>query len=121
MQTSVLDWLDIISERYAGKTVFSDENKKITFSEFNNYTKSIGTYLAKLVSGNAPVVVMSGRHVMTPAAFLGVVRAGCFYASMDATMPLSRLNSVLGVIKSDFMLVDKEHLETAKKLDFSGK
>ena len=121
MQTSVLEWLDNTAERYAGKTVFADENRKITFSEFNNYTKSIGTYIARLVSGNAPVVVMSGRHVLTPAAFLGVVRAGCFYAPMDATMPLSRLNSILGVIKSDFMLVDKEHLETAKKLDFSGK
>ena len=121
MRTSVLDWLDNTAERYAGKTVFADENRKITFSEFNNYTKSIGTYLARLVSGNAPVVVMSGRHVLTPSAFLGVVRAGCFYAPMDATMPLSRLNSILGVIKSDFMLVDKEHLETAKKLDFSGK
>lgn len=121
MRTSVLDWLDNTAERYAGKTVFADENRKITFSEFNNYTKSIGTYLARLVSGNAPVVVMSGRHVLTPAAFLGVVRAGCFYAPMDATMPLSRLNSILGVIKSDFMLVDKEYLETAKKLDFSGK
>ena len=121
MKTSVLDWLDNTAERYAGKTVFTDENRKITFSEFNNYTKSIGTYIARLVSGNLPVVVMSGRHVLTPAAFLGVVRAGCFYAPMDATMPLSRLNSILGVIKSDFMLVDKEHLETAKKLDFSGK
>ena len=121
MQTSVLGWLDNTAERYAGKTVFADEDRKITFSEFNNYTKSIGTYIARLVSGNAPVVVMSGRHVLTPASFLGVVRAGCFYAPMDATMPLSRLNSILGVIKSDFMLVDKEHLETAKKLDFSGK
>ena len=121
MQTSVLDWLDNTAGKYAGKTVFTDENRKITFSEFNNYTKSIGTYLARLVSGNAPVVVMSGRHVLTPSAFLGVVRAGCFYAPMDATMPLSRLNSILNVIKSDFMLVDKEHLETAKKLDFSGK
>lgn len=121
MQTSVLDWFDNTAERYAGKMVFADENRKITFSEFNNYTKSIGTYIARLVSGNLPVVVMSGRHVLTPAAFLGVVRAGCFYAPMDATMPLSRLNSILGVIKSDFMLVDKEHLETAKKLDFSGK
>lgn len=121
MQTSVLDWLDNTAERYAGKTVLADENRKITFSEFNNYTKSIGTYIARLVSDNSPVVVMSGRHVLTPATFLGVVRAGCFYAPMDATMPLSRLNSILGVIKSDFMLVDKEHLETAKKLDFSGK
>lgn len=121
MKTSVLDWLDNTAEKYAGKTVFADEDRKITFSEFNNYTKSIGTYIARLVSGNAPVVVMSGRHVLTPVTFLGVVRAGCFYAPMDATMPLSRLNSILGVIKSDFMLVDKEHLETAKKLDFSGK
>ena len=121
MQTSVLDWLDNTAERYAGKTVFADEDRKITFSEFNNYTKSIGTYIARLVSRNLPVVVMSGRHVLTPASFLGVVRAGCFYAPMDATMPLSRLNSILGVIKSDFMLVDKEHIETAKKLDFSGK
>lgn len=121
MKTSVLDWLDNTAERYAGKTVFADEDRKITFSEFNNYTKSIGTYIARLVSRNLPVVVMSGRHVLTPASFLGVVRAGCFYAPMDATMPLSRLNSILGVIKSDFMLVDKEHIETAKKLDFSGK
>lgn len=121
MKTSVLDWLDNTAEKYAGKTVFADENRKITFSEFNNYTKSIGTYLARLVSGNAPVVVMSGRHVLTPATFLGVVRAGCFYAPMDATMPLSRLNSILGVIKSDFMLVDKEHLETAKNLTLAEK
>lgn len=121
MQTSVLDWLEKTSEKYSAKTIFSDENGNITFSQFNDYTKSIGTYLAGIVPGNVPIVVMSGRHKLTPACFLGVVRAGCFYAPMDAAMPVSRLNSILGVIKSDFMLVDKEHLETAKKLDFCGK
>ena len=68
-----------------------------------------------------PVVVMSGRHVLTPAVFLGVVRAGCFYAPMDATMPAARLNQILGVIRAELMLVDKEFLEIAQKLDFSGR
>lgn len=63
---------------------------------------------------------MSGRHVITPAVFLGVVRAGCFYAPMDATMPVSRLNQILKVIQAKFMLVDKDFLEIANKLDFDG-
>ncbi len=64
---------------------------------------------------------MSGRHVFTPACFLGAVRAGCFYAPMDGDMPVTRLNQILSVIKSDIMLVDKAHLEIAQSLNFDGK
>jgi amino acid adenylation domain-containing protein len=120
MNTSVLNWLDNTVKAYENKTVFTDSERSITFAEFDRYTKSVGTFLADKVSTNSPVIVMSGRHALTPACFLGVVRAGCFYAPMDATMPVSRLNQIIGVIKSDYMLVDKEHLEIAQKLDFDG-
>lgn len=121
MDTSVLNWLDATAIKYADKTVFTDHEKSITFSEFDKYTKSVGTYLASVVKPNSPVIVMSGRHVLTPACFLGIVRAGCFYAPMDATMPKARLNQIIGVIKADYMLVDREHQEIAKSLDYSGK
>ena len=65
-------------------------------------------------------MVMSGRHIFTPACFLGVVRAGCFYAPMDGDMPVTRLNQILGVIKADYMLVDKAHLDIAQGLEFRG-
>jgi len=120
MNQSVLNWLDHTASAYAEKTLFTDSCSSITFRRFDQVTRAIGTCLAGKAAPGSPIVVMSGRHILTPAAFLGVVRAGCFYAPMDATMPVSRLNQILGVIKADFMLVDKDFLEIARELDFHG-
>lgn len=120
MVLSVLGWLDRIAEDFSDKIAFTDSNNSITFSEFNLISKSIGTYISGVADVGMPVVVMSGRHIYTPAAFIGVVRAGCFYAPMDATMPKSRLNQILKVIEAPFMLVDREHISTAQELDFDG-
>lgn len=120
MNLSVIKWFDKTADRLPNKIAFSDSENSITFSELNRISKSIGTYLSDKVNSTEPVVVMSGRHILTPASFLGVVRAGCFYAPMDATMPVSRLNQILKVINSNIMLVDKEHLAIAKNLEFNG-
>lgn len=120
MENSVLCWLDSTAQKYAKKTIFFDSDSNLTFEEFNTYTKAVGTFLAGKIAQQSPVIVMSGRHALTPACFLGVVRSGGFYAPMDATMPAHRLNQIIGVIKADIMVVDREHLETAKALDFDG-
>ena len=121
MKTSVLNWLDSTAQKYTEKIVFTDSEQGISFAEFNNITKAIGSYLVTFLTAGSPVIVMSGRHVFTPACFLGIVRAGCFYAPMDASMPQARLNQIIRVINAECMIVDKEHLEIAKELDFSGK
>lgn len=120
MENSVLCWLDSTAQKYAKKTIFFDSDSNLTFDEFNTYTKAVGTFLADKIAQQSPVIVMSGRHALTPACFLGVVRAGGFYAPMDAAMPAHRLNQIIGVIKADIMIVDREHLEAAKSLDFDG-
>ncbi|MBQ2442020.1 MAG: AMP-binding protein [Ruminococcus sp.] len=120
METSVLCRLNSAVEKYGDKVAYKDTENSLTFRQFNELTRSIGTYLARLVPAGSPVVVMSGRHIFTPACFLGVVRAGCFYAPMDGDMPVTRLNQILGVIKADYMLVDKAHLDIAQGLEFRG-
>ena len=120
METSILNRLDRTAAAYAGKVMFKDEHGEITFGAFDKLTKSVGTFLANKIEAGQPVAVMSGRHILTPSCFLGVVRAGCFYAPMDGDMPKTRLNQILGVIQTKYMLVDKAHLETAQSLDFDG-
>ncbi len=120
METSVLNRLDRTAAAYHDKVMFKDEHGEITFGAFDALTKSVGTYLAKKIPAGQPVAVMSGRHILTPSCFLGAVRAGCFYAPMDGDMPTTRLNQILSVIQSKYMLVDKAHLETAQSLDFDG-
>ena len=120
MDLSVLKWLDRTVAAFGDKQVFTDKTNTLTFGQLDGYARAVGTCLAGKLGPDSPVAVMSGRHVLTPACYLGVVRAGCFYAPMDATMPVTRLNQILGVIKAPVMLVDREHEALARTLDFSG-
>lgn len=121
MEITVLDWLERTADRIPGKTAFTDENSSLSFGELRRTAKKIGSTLLDYVKDRQPVVVMSGRHVLTPACFLGVVYSGCFYAPIDATMPVSRLSQILQVIQSDVMIVDRENLGRAEELGFQGK
>lgn len=120
MQTSVLERLDAAAALYQDKVMFKDPENSLTFTQFDTLTKAIGTYLSGVTVPGQPVAVMTGRHVFTPACYLGSVRAGCFYAPMDGDMPKARLDQILSVIKAPLMLADRAHLETAKSLDYDG-
>ena len=120
MNQTVLNWLDRTVALLPQKTAFTDSHSSITFQQFDRITKAVGSFLCGKVSGPAPIVIMSGRNTVTPAVFLGVVRAGCFYAPMDAGMPIPRLNQILGVIQAEFMLIDRDYLDAARQLDFHG-
>ena len=73
MEKSVLCRLNSAAAKYPDKIIFKDPDNSMTFAEFNGLTRSIGTYLAGVTEPGDPVVVMSGRHVRTPAGFLGAV------------------------------------------------
>ena len=120
MDQTVLTWLDRTVAAFPEKIAFTDRDSRITFRQFDRITKAVGSFLCSRIAAPAPVVVMGGRKVITPAVFLGVVRAGCFYAPMDATMPVPRLNQILGVIQAEYLLVDREFLSIAQQLDFQG-
>lgn len=120
MELSVLAYLENAVIQYRDRIAFRDKESQLTFLEFDRYTKSIGTFIASRTQSHSPVVVMTGRHIYTPACYLGIVQAGCFYAPMDAEMPVHRLNQILGVIQAGCMIVDREHLEKARSLEFKG-
>ena len=120
MEITVLDWLDRTAGRLPDKTAFIDESGILTFDELQQIARQIGSQLLKYKKDRQPVVVMSGRHRLTPACFLGVVYIGNFYAPIDATMPVARLTQILQVIQSDVMIVDRDNMKTVEKLEFRG-
>ena len=121
MQISVLSWLEKSSAAFPDRVVYEDDDQTMTFGQLKRTADSIGTFIAGCQAPASPVVVMTGRHVLTPAAYLGVVSAGCFYVPMDASMPAARLNQILSVMQAHLMITDNEHREKAESLEFSGK
>lgn len=120
MFTSALCYLEHTLPSHRDKVVFSDESDQLTFDQVYDLSQAVGSFLVERAAPCSGVVVMSGRHVRTPVAFLGVAMAGCFYIPMDASLPVSRLNSILGVARSEHMIVDRANLEAARALDFRG-
>ena len=102
------------------RIVYSDTANTITFGELWDKAERVGTEIAKRCQLSAPVAVMTGRHVFTPACFLGVAYAGCFYAPMDSELPDYRLNQILEIIDSEVMIVDDEGMEKARAIGYSG-
>lgn len=116
MHKNVLEWLEETAKKTPDKAAFEDTENTLTFSEVLSLAKSSGTFLSGYTSPCKPVAVISGRHVFTPATFLGVVYAGCFYAPLDGGMPDYRLNQIIGTLKPEIIISDRDNYERAKTL-----
>lgn len=116
MQKNVLEWLEKTAKDFPEKVAFEDTENTITFSTIVSAAKSVGTALSEHTVPRKPVAVLSGRHIYTPATFLGVVYAGCFYAPLDGGMPDYRLNQIIGILKPEIIISDRDNYERARAI-----
>ncbi|MBE6028383.1 MAG: amino acid adenylation domain-containing protein [Clostridiales bacterium] len=116
MASQVFDWIRNSAALRGDRTVYSGMGDSISFGDLERFSASVATWVAKHSDIERPVAVMTGRNVFTPACYMGVARAGCFYAPMDAEMPHARLVQIMGVTEPSLMIADMEHLEIAKAL-----
>ncbi len=133
MLTNILDLLKTAKDKYGSATLYycptgaeyPDLPEEISFKEFEDMTRAIGSGLIHAISDSnsaqsnsspTPILVMTGRHLFTPACFLGVARTGNIYAPVDMDVPDSRIVQILKVAKGKFILVDSGTRERLLKI-----
>ena len=120
MLHSILTYLDRAAAEYRGRTAYTDGVDEISFEQLKSSAASVGTCIASTVAAEKPVAVLTGRHIYTPACYLGIAMAGCFYAPMDPGVPDSRLRQIMDVVRADTLITDREHAGKVAELGFSG-
>lgn len=118
---TIIEHLSQIAASHPDKVAYINKDKSLTFSKLLLMSKSAATAISQVEKTGRPVAVLASRNFYTPACFLGIAMAGCFYAPMDPTAPDARLRQILEVVKADTMLVDKDHLVQAESLGFEGR
>ncbi len=102
---NVLEYLENSAERFPDKAAFSDETGEITFSEFLNRAKKVGTEIAKKVKVHKrPIAVMTDRSFSCLVYFFGVLYSGNFYVPIDADMPKARMDAVMEKLSPELIL-----------------
>ena len=120
MLTNILQYLDETVRRVPNKTAFSDGRTSLTFRELDDISRRIGSALFGLGYSREPVAVLMERAPAEISAFLGIVRAGCFYAALDRAMPAARMEQILRTLKPRLLICDRRSRPLADALVASG-
>lgn len=101
-----------IASAHASRLAVTDAQRAFTYAELSRLADSIAAGVAAAVPPGAPVGILLGHEARTPAAMLGILRAGAAYVPLDAQHPAARLaaiaaNAGLAAIISAGPLVDR--------------
>lgn len=100
MKTNLLHYLEENAVRFPNKTALNDDRHSVTFAEWLDAAKRIGSAIAVDAHGamRRPVMVLVDRRIEPLVAFLGVVASGNFYVPIDCKIPAERLKYIIGVL-----------------------
>ena len=112
---NVIDYLKDASVKYSDKIAIIEEDKKITYKEFNDYSRCGGTYLASKKLFNNLIMVFMDKGIDTLITFFSIVYSGNYYTLLNPELPQNRLTQIKETSGSKILITDDEHMELAKE------
>ena len=112
---NVIDYLKEASIKYGDKIAIIEEDKKITYKEFNDYSKCGGTYFASKKLFNNLIMVFMDKGIDTLITFFSIVYSGNYYTLLNPELPQNRLTQIKETSGSKILITDSEHIELAKE------
>lgn len=82
------------------KTALADDKNSLTFAQWNQYSRNIGTAISQVTEKalRKPVLVFVDRRIEGLVGFMGVVQSGNFYVPIDCKMPDQRVKLISDVL-----------------------
>ena len=94
-----------------------DAESTLTYRDLNRLANRIAhAVLAVRGTGSEPVALLVGNGVPVVAAMLGVLKAGKFYVTLDASQPGARAAAILAECRPALLIADGERMEQARAL-----
>ena len=106
MQVSVLDYLENSARRRPEKVAVQDNKTAITYAQFLDMAKRIGSGLCEKVSPRQSVVVYTQKKAEDLPCFMGAAYAGCYYTPIDPQMPVERVQRIIDALQPAAVVYD---------------
>lgn len=111
MNNTVVNYLDISAEKFKDKIAIQDDNCSVSFLEYRNLARSIGTYLINIIKDkNMPIVIYMQKSCKELISFMGILYSGNYYCPMPYNSPDERSIQILSVLNMPYIITDNENL-----------
>lgn len=116
MARIITDFLDESVKKYPEKTAVMDQNNEYTYLRLQEIAHRIASSLITKRITHQPVAVFCEQRAESLVSFFGIAYAGCYYTPIDTRMPLSRMNTIIDVLRPAVILSFYEYKETVEKI-----
>lgn len=113
----VVDYLEKTEKKFPNKIAFLCEDKKISYRDFLESSKSVGSFLAKKINLQEPIVVFLEKSIETLISFFGILYAGGCYSLVNLEYPKSRIEEIIHCLEAKVIVTDKEHYALLEEFD----
>lgn len=123
MITNILTYLENSAEKWSDKVAIADDKNSLTFAQWNDYSRRIGTIISKTTNNGLrkPVLVFVDRRIEGLVGFMGVTQSGNFYVPIDCKMPEQRVKLISDVLNPIAAItITSADEKTLDLIDFSG-
>lgn len=121
MQTNVLEYLEKTVNEVPDKVAFADDKIEITFKQFYDDCRAIGTYFADSDIYKEPVLIFMDKSPLTLVSFFGTIYSGNYYVPIDEEMPQRRVELIIENTKANVFICTSNTAEKVKQFGFQGK
>ena len=99
MITNILTYLGHSAQQWPDKIAIADDKNALTFAQWDNYSRRIGTAIANATGTmlRKPVLVFVDRRIEGLVGFMGAIQSGNFYVPIDCKMPHERVKLIVDV------------------------
>ena len=115
MEKSIIDIINKKSKELPEKEIFVDSKRRVTYKEFVDNSKTIGTYIHnKTKETNKPILIFIDKTVNCLEAMIGTLYSGNFYTILDVKSPKNRIEAIIENLEASIIITDKKN---QKKLE----
>ncbi len=121
MLKNVLEALEKSSKQNETKIIFGQSDKEITYRDFVEHARTIGTSLLQKVSGErVPIMIWMDKTINCLETMMGVLYSGNFYTIADTKSPKERLQSMVDILECHTVIADEKNIAKLEKLALKG-
>jgi len=121
MQTNVLEYLEKTVKEVPDKVAFADDKIEVTFQQFYDHCRSIGSFFLNENVYKEPVLIFMEKTPNALTAFFGTIYSGNYYVPIDEEMPKRRIELIIENTKARVFICDNSTIEKVDQLGFEGK
>ena len=120
MVKNILQLLEITNEKFKNKIAFGESENEITYNNFTNDCKKIGSSIAKLDIIKKPIIIFIDKTINCLEAMFGVLYSGNFYTIVDTKSPKDRMQSIVNTLEAEIVITDNKNKAKLEKLEIKN-